>query len=47
MIGYQYKLNDNQQLNETLSSFQLPTISYTTIESDGFGQQASIVKITC
>ncbi|KAH7106073.1 dipeptidyl peptidase IV N-terminal region-domain-containing protein [Auriculariales sp. MPI-PUGE-AT-0066] len=34
--SYEYKLNDNQRLNETLSTFQLPTVVHGTIESDGY-----------
>jgi dipeptidyl aminopeptidase len=47
--AFDYVLTDNARLNETWSVFEAPTITYSTIESDGYGRNflAGIHRTAC
>lgn len=34
---FDYVLTENPQVNETLSQYELPIVTHSTIESDGYG----------
>jgi dipeptidyl aminopeptidase len=38
-LGFDFVVNDNTPLNVTWSKFETPIIQYTTIESDGYGEE--------
>jgi hypothetical protein len=38
-LGFDFVVNDNTPLNVTWSQFETPIIKYTTIESDGYGEE--------
>ncbi|EJD48202.1 hypothetical protein AURDEDRAFT_113055 [Auricularia subglabra TFB-10046 SS5] len=42
--SFVHPLTDNKRLNETLSTFNLPTINYMTIESDGYELSALEIR---
>lgn len=37
ITGFDYVLTDNASLNKTWEQFEAPVISYSTIQSEGFG----------
>ena len=34
---FDYVLSENPQLNETLAQYELPIVTHSTIENDGYG----------
>lgn len=46
--GLEFVLTENPQLNDTLAQFEMPVVSYSTIESDGYGKTLSaVLRNTC
>jgi dipeptidyl aminopeptidase len=39
LLGFDFVVNDNTPLNVTWNDFETPIIKYTTIESDGYGEE--------
>lgn len=37
---------DNKELNDTLALFEMPVVSYSTIESDGYGTFLTSAPLT-
>lgn len=37
LLGFDYLLTDNARLNETWRQYESPVISYSTIDSEGYG----------
>lgn len=35
--GFDYPFTDNLALNQTLAQYELPVVTHSTIESDGYG----------
>jgi hypothetical protein len=38
VLGFDFVVNDNARLNTTWSQFETPIYQYTTIDSDGYGE---------
>jgi hypothetical protein len=38
VLGFDFVVNDNVRLNTTWSQFETPIYQYTTIDSDGYGE---------
>ena len=41
-LGFDFVVNDNTKLNVTWNNFETPITKYTTIESDGYGEEKFI-----
>jgi hypothetical protein len=39
LLGFDFVVNDNTALNVTWNNFETPITQYTTIESDGYGEE--------
>lgn len=44
---FNYVLTDNTRLNNTIAEFETPIITYSTIDSDGYGQYSTLNRMRC
>lgn len=43
-LDFDFVINNNNPLNVTWSQFETPIIQYTTIDSDGYGEEHPLIK---
>ena len=47
LLDFDYVLTENPQLNATLAQYELPIVTHSTIESDGYGTLSRVLVPQC